>query len=210
MRDKPEVWRRPASRIHRYGARPLAFEAGARAHALFKCCGGGSSFFFGLWFACQLLLSWSGDAHARIDAAERGCDGNSTAIEVQVHGVRNDRGNITFALYGDNPGDFLAKGKKILKQRVPATRGTVAFCVSVPQAGAYAAAVYHDENGNGKFDRNWIGIPVEGAGFSNNPALLVGPPSHAQAAFKVSSGRTRVEIRLNYSIVSGQRSSDLP
>jgi len=109
-----------------------------------------------------------------------------------------------FVLYGDNPDDFLVKGKKILKQRIPAKRGTVTFCVIVPKAGVYAAAVYHDENGNGKFDRNRIGLPSEGGGFSNNPTLFLLAPSHEQVAFHVSNSQTRLEIQLNYPIASGR------
>ncbi len=161
----------------------------------------------GLLLTCLLLLPW--DVQAQIKATEGVCDRASTAIDVRVHGVRSDRGHVTFVLYGDNPDDFLVKGKKIFKQYFVAKRGTVAFCVIVPKAGTYAASVYHDENGNRKFDRNWIGIPAEGAGFSNNPTLLLGPPSHAQAAFQVSNGPKRLEIQLNYSFASGQRGPDL-
>ncbi len=161
----------------------------------------------GLLLTCLLLLPWN--VHAQIEATEGACNRASTAIDVRVHGVRSDRGYVTFVLYGDNPDDFLVKGKKIFKRQFAAKRGTVAFCVIVPKAGAYAASVYHDENGNRKFDRNWIGIPAEGAGFSNNPTLLLGPPSHAQAAFQVSNGPKRLEIQLNYSFASGQRGPDL-
>jgi uncharacterized protein (DUF2141 family) len=156
------------------------------------------------------LLLLPGDVQAQSEATEGACNRASTAIEVRVHGVRSDRGYVTFVLYGDSPDDFLVKGKKLFKQQFAAKRGIVAFCVIVPKAGAYAASVYHDENGNKKFDRNWIGIPAEGAGFSNNPTLLLGPPSHAQAAFQVSNGPKRVEIQLNYSMVSGQQSPNLP
>lgn len=156
----------------------------------------------GLWLTCLLLLSWG--APGRIEAIERACDRTSTAIDVRVQGVRSDRGNIVFVLYGDNPDDFLVKGKKILKQRIPAKRGTVMFCVIAPKAGVYAAAVYHDENGNGKFDRNRIGLPSEGGGFSDNPTLFLLVPSHEQVAFHVSNRQTRVEIQLNYPIASGR------
>jgi len=156
----------------------------------------------GLGLTCLLLLSWS--APSRIEAIERACDRTSTAIDVRVQGVRSDRGNITFVLYGDNPDDFLVKGKKVLKQRIPAKRGIVAFCVIVPKAGVYAAAVYHDENGNGKFDRNRIGLPSEGGGFSNNPTLFLLAPSHEQATFHVSNSQTRLDIQLNYPIASGR------
>jgi uncharacterized protein (DUF2141 family) len=150
----------------------------------------------GLGVACLLVFSWA--VPARVEAIERACDRASTAIDVRVHGVRSDQGNIMFILYGDNPNDFLAKGKRILKQRIPAKRGTVAFCVNVPRAGVYAAAVYHDENGNGKFDRNWIGFPSEGGGFSNNPTQFLVVPSHEQVAFHVSNSQTRMEIQLSY------------
>ena len=156
----------------------------------------------GLGLACLLLLSWG--VPGRIEAIEWACDRTSTAIDVRVQGVRSDRGNIVFVLYGDNPDDFLVKGKKILKQRIPAKRGTVTFCVIAPKAGVYAAAVYHDENGNGKFDKNRIGLPSEGGGFSNNPALFLLAPSHEQVAFHVSNSQTRVEIQLNYPIASGR------
>lgn len=154
----------------------------------------------GLGLTCLLLLSWG--VSGRIEAAERACDRTSTAIDVRVHGVRSDRGNLVFVLYGDNPDDFLAKGKRILKQRIPAKRGTVAFCVIVPKTGVYAAAVYHDENGNGKFDRNMIGLPGEGGGFSNNPTLFLITPSHNQVAFHVSNSQARLEIQLNYPTAS--------
>ncbi len=38
--------------------------------------------------------------------------------------------------------------------------------------GTYALAVIHDENGNGKLDTNWVGIPTEGYGFSGLPQNL--------------------------------------
>ncbi|TAN39388.1 MAG: DUF2141 domain-containing protein [Nitrospirae bacterium] len=155
----------------------------------------------GLGLTCLLLLSWG--APGRIEAIERTCDRTSTAIDVRVQGVRSDRGNIMFVLYGDNPDDFLVKGKRILKQRIPAKRGTVAFCVIAPKAGKYAAAVYHDENANGKFDRNWLGLPGEGGGFSNNPTKFLVTPSHEQVAFHVSNSQTRLEIQLSYPAASG-------
>lgn len=154
----------------------------------------------GLGLACLLSLSWG--ARGQIEAIERACDRTSTTIDVRVHGIRSDHGYVMFVLYGDNPDDFLVKGKKILKARFPAKRGTVAFCVIAPRSGVYAAAVYHDENGNGRFDRGWIGLPTEGVGFSNNPTLLLAPPSHEKVAFQVSSSQTRLEIQLSYSAVS--------
>ena len=67
----------------------------------------------------------------------------------------------------------------------------------LPKPGIYAATAYHDENDNGKFDKNRAGLPVEGFGVSNNPTTLL-PTSHDQAAFAVSHGRTRVNIEISH------------
>jgi uncharacterized protein (DUF2141 family) len=37
---------------------------------------------------------------------------------------------------------------------------SMTICVAAPEKGQYAVVVYHDENGNHKFDRNWIGFPT--------------------------------------------------
>ena len=137
-------------------------------------------------------------SHAQFQAIQAGCAHTSSAIDVRVHGVRSDHGYVTFVLYGEDPDHFLAKGKKIYKQRFTAEQGTLALCVTVPEPGIYAATVYHDENGNTKFDKNWIGLPVEGFGVSNNPKVVLGPPSHAQAAFQVQSSPREVHITLHY------------
>jgi uncharacterized protein (DUF2141 family) len=44
----------------------------------------------------------------------------------------------------------------------------------------------HDANDNGKLDRNFMGIPSEGYGFSNNAGEF-GPASFADAAFDVAA-----------------------
>ena len=151
---------------------------------------------FGLGLA--VLLSLPSGARSEITASETACDGTSFAIDVHVHGVRSDRGYVMFVLYGDKPQDFLVKGKKIFKQRFAANQGTVEFCVILPKPGVYAATAYHDENGNGKFDKNLAGLPVEGFGMSNNPTTFLTPPSHDQAAFTVSHGRTSRDIEIKY------------
>ncbi len=54
--------------------------------------------------------------------------------------------------------------------------------------GTYALAVIHDENMNGKLDTNWLGIPIEGYGFSNDAKGLFGAPSFSAARFPYDGG----------------------
>ena len=65
-------------------------------------------------------------------------------------------------------------------------------------AGVYALSVFHDENLNGRLDTNWLGIPREGVGASNNPKPRMGPPRFAAAEFQHPGASTDLEIIMHY------------
>jgi len=52
--------------------------------------------------------------------------------------------------------------------------------------GRYAFKFFHDENKNEKLDVNWLEIPKEGFGFSNNPSMTFGPPSFDKTIFELN------------------------
>lgn len=56
--------------------------------------------------------------------------------------------------------------------------------------GEYALLVYFDENGNGRIDKNFIGIPNEPLGFSNRYRPK-GPPSYNRASFQLKKDESR-------------------
>lgn len=60
--------------------------------------------------------------------------------------------------------------------------------------GEYALSVFHDVDDDGKLERNFIGIPKEPAGLSNNLRPKFGPPRFKDAKFTV--GETPVEQRI--------------
>ena len=126
------------------------------------------------------------------------CPSWGTPIHVHIHGIRNAHGTVKAVLYGPDPETFLVKGKKADKEREPTEEGSMTLCVAAPEMGRYAVVVYHDENDNHTFDRNWIGLPVEGFGFSHNPTLLFAPPSFEEAAFDVNGDLTHVEVQIKY------------
>lgn len=126
------------------------------------------------------------------------CPSWGTPIHVHIHGIRNAEGTVKAVLYGPTPETFLVKGKKADKEREPAQEGSMTLCVAASVIGQYAVVVYHDENDNHTFDRNWIGLPVEGFGISNNPTLFFAPPSFEEAAFDVNGDLTSVEVEIKY------------
>jgi uncharacterized protein (DUF2141 family) len=132
-------------------------------------------------------------------APPAGCTGtpSSSWLNVVVEGVRNATGQIAVTLYADDSRKFLAHHGSLYVGRVDARSGSTRACIFVPQPGVYALALYHDENANREFDRSGLGLPVEGFGFSNNPATLAGLPSFRSVRLNVprSNLTTRVQMR---------------
>ena len=66
--------------------------------------------------------------------------------------------------------------------------------IEIPD-GEYAIAFFIDANGNKKLDKNFLGIPKEQYGFSNNAMGTLSAPTFEQAKFKVA-GNTVQNIKL--------------
>lgn len=66
----------------------------------------------------------------------------------------------------------------------PAQAGTTIVRVPDVPPGRYAAQGFHDRNGDGKVNRNFLGLPTERIGFSRDAPVHFGPPRFADAAFE--------------------------
>jgi uncharacterized protein (DUF2141 family) len=129
------------------------------------------------------------------DAAACSPGSNRPAVLVSVTGFKNRAGRLRVQLYGSNPSEFLAKGKKLRRIDLPVSgNGAMNVCVAVPRPGTYAVAVRHDTDGNNKSGWN------DGGGFSNNPriSLVDLKPSLRETAISVPGGVKPVQVVLNY------------
>lgn len=153
---------------------------------------------FGL--ATATSLAWAAEPPPANAPPPSACDGNVALprLSIAVSGLRTAQGVLTITLYPDDPDRFLARRGKLARIRVPATQAQTLACLPLTQPGSYAIAVYHDENNDGDFNRNWVGLPTEGYGFSNNPRLTLGPPPLEAVRFAVGSGETQVSIQVTY------------
>jgi uncharacterized protein (DUF2141 family) len=67
------------------------------------------------------------------------------------------------------------------------------------EPGHYAVAALHDENGNGVLDKNWLGMPNEGSGFSRDATGSWGPPDFDDAMLVLPADRVvRARIAIQY------------
>src|SRR5689334_10287819 len=119
-------------------------------------------------------------------------------IHVQITGLRNDKGQVHCALFS-SAADFPKKDDKAIARTKSEIAGGEASCdfANVPP-GRYAVSVFHDENSNGKLDTNFVGMPREGVGASNNPKPRMGPPRFDAAAFQYPGGRLEIRITVHY------------
>lgn len=121
-------------------------------------------------------------------------------LVVEVNNIKK-AGEIHVAVY-DNAEAFEAdRGEKggaapgiVEGTIVMVEAGTSTFEYELP-AGQYAVGIFHDVNLNNKMDNNFLGLPKEQYGFSNNARALFGPPSFEDAAFELN-GVTKQSIDL--------------
>jgi uncharacterized protein (DUF2141 family) len=119
-------------------------------------------------------------------------------IHVDIVGVRNNKGQVLCALYASADG-FPKDSHKAIRRdtsSISEKRGSCEFSGIEP--GTYAVSVFHDENSNGKLDTNFLGIPREGVGASNDARGHMGPPKFDAAKFQFAGGRLNLKITINY------------
>lgn len=123
---------------------------------------------------------------------------SESPIRVHIEGLHSDRGQIVCALFAAADGfpKRIDRAFARTTAQIVARHATCEF-PNVP-AGTYAISAFHDENGNGKLDTNWLGIPREGVGASNNPKPRMGPPKFAAARFQHPGASMDVEIIMHY------------
>ena len=120
------------------------------------------------------------------------------SLTLRITGLRNDRGDIRVALF-TSPEGFPGRSHKADRKRITPARTpeTVVVFPDLPP-GTYAASVTHDENANQRMDTNWLGMPAEGVGASNDAQGFMGPPSFEDARFRHGKDAQVLAVTLQY------------
>jgi uncharacterized protein (DUF2141 family) len=118
---------------------------------------------------------------------------NASDLTVTITDIREAKGSLMVAVVNSDAA-WNSKEKPVAAQKVSATQGEMKLLFKDLPAGTYAVQVMHDENDNGQLDANFLGIPSEGYGFSNNPTVMR-RPNFDEARFVFEATATIV-IRL--------------
>lgn len=119
----------------------------------------------------------------------------SQALIVEVDGIKGGEGAVVVALF-DNEVDYLVRHKH--STRVIARGPTVTAVFENLAPGDYAVGVIHDLDKNGSLNKNRLGIPTEGFGFSNNEMGVFGPPSFEKAKISWPAVGQTLSVRMRY------------
>ncbi len=116
----------------------------------------------------------------------------AASVEVVVANVRSNEGSVHAQICTER--EFL--GTCRYSGDAPAKAGTTVVIVRDVAPGRYAAVVYHDRNANGKADTNFLGLPTEDVGFSNDALKGLVKPKFSDAAFDHGNDAQRVTLTL--------------
>ena len=137
-----------------------------------------------LLFTCLLFLSFSV------------CGQNK--IVVNVNNFENNKGSCIVCLYNDAKA-FAGKGSPVKCSTVSINNKTAQANFESVAEGTYAVSVIHDANNNKKFDTNFLGIPTEGYGASQNDLPFAAAPKFDANKFTVTTNSTTTSnIKLRY------------
>jgi uncharacterized protein (DUF2141 family) len=119
-------------------------------------------------------------------------------IDVEISGLHSDKGQIRCEIFASSDGFPKDSGKAVARTSATISDRHASCGFDNLAPGTYAISVFHDENGNGKLDTNFIGMPREGVGSSNNVKPHFGPPKFKDAAFPFAGSPLRIDIKIIY------------
>lgn len=115
---------------------------------------------------------------------------------VKVTMVKSTKGEVGCALFNNAAGFPNADTAMSVQRQAPGTDSVLCRFTDI-KPGPYAVAVSHDLNGNRRTDTNFLGMPKEDWGVSNNVRPYLRAPTFDEARFEVAAtGVTNLELKL--------------
>jgi len=119
-------------------------------------------------------------------------------LHVVVEGIKSAKGQIKVGL--EKSAEHFDKGPlheaHYRGEVVVSKEGKVEVYFRDVPFGTYAVKSFHDVDGNGSLNTNFMGIPSEDYGFSNNVRGTMGPASFQDARFELDAPEKTISIRL--------------
>ncbi|WP_445291756.1 DUF2141 domain-containing protein [Calothrix sp. NIES-2098] len=120
------------------------------------------------------------------------------SLTVEIDGFKNKQGQVCASIFDKSQGFPNNRDRVIQRQCTKITDIPVKLTFENLPAGSYAVAAMHDVNEDLKLNRNSLGMPTEGFGFSKNPEVRTSAPKFGDAAIILAGPNTSIQIHLKY------------
>ncbi len=114
-------------------------------------------------------------------------------LTVEVSNLEPGEGQVSVNVFGEKR-DWMRRPLASATEPV-ADEDSVTIEFDGLEPGTYGVSVVYDVNSNGEMDSEFMRIPKEPFGFSNNARGRFGPPGWNRVSFELD-GDTRIEIRV--------------
>ena len=119
----------------------------------------------------------------------------TVTVFLEITDIRSSEGKLLIAVYTEND-EWLDEEVAFYTTIVEVTSENQTIKIPSLPNGNYGVAVVHDLNGDEKLSFNWLGIPKEGYGFSNNPDKTFRKPTFEEAKVQVKLPHHKLSIDL--------------
>jgi len=110
-------------------------------------------------------------------------------LHVIITNIKDIRGHIEIGLYND-PNVFPEVNKQYKVYYFKVTSNTMKYTIKGLKNDNYALAIFHDANSDTICNKNFMGIPTEDYGFSNNIRPFLSPPSFEDAVIHLDDKKS--------------------
>ena len=118
----------------------------------------------------------------------------TSTLVVNIDGLQSNDGKVRIAL-SNSEESYSSDGKDAYRGGdAQITNKKALYTFTEVPYGVYAVKLFHDENNNDKLDSNFMGIPQEPYGFSNNARGTFGPASWDDAKFEIKEDSLVISI----------------
>lgn len=112
-----------------------------------------------------------------------------STLEVKILNLSSDKGQVLLELFDVNE-------QRVRGVKQPIKNKQCIIKIDSLADAQYAFRFFHDANKNDELDTNWMGIPKEAYGFSNDAYGKFGPKDFEEWLFEVK-GNTKVSPKIS-------------
>jgi uncharacterized protein (DUF2141 family) len=119
-------------------------------------------------------------------------------LKIEVKGIKQSKGTMAYCLFNNKEG-FPGDNSKAFRSgfiNIHEENTDLNFTINNIPPGEYAVSVFQDLNNDQKLNKNFLGIPKEPVGASQNPKSRLGPPRYQQSRFILSQDQQSISIDL--------------